>query len=51
MYFSFNIFEYPKQRYYRNLRGAIEKEKLQLENIQYPLQAPLIKKDLRKLAT
>ena len=50
MYFSFNIFEYPKQRSYRNLRGVIEKEKLQLENIQYPLQAPLIKKDLRKLA-
>ena len=46
MYFSFNIFEYPKQRSYRNLRGVIEKEKLQL----YPLQAPLIKKDLRKLA-
>ena len=51
MYFSFNIFEYPNQRYYRNLRGVREKEKLQLENIQYPLQTPLIKKDLRKLAT
>ena len=50
MYFSFNIFEHPKQRSYRNLRGVIEKEKLQLNYFKYQLQAPLIKKDLRNLS-